>query len=304
VTLTANGVAQQVTLPTTADWNTWAVSSTTVTLPASSSALSVSCGSADSCNVNFDSLAVTTVGAAYPTPAAPPADNNLGGYRRSLDGQSGAAPLADGVLSRDGWYLLDDTNTGLLNSDGSVTPRPGHNGQEYQDGYFFGYGHNYKQGLKDLRDLTGPAVMLPHSAYGVWYSRYYPYSLSDYQNTLIPAFRTNKTPIDTLVADTDWKSPNQWDGWEWNRPEGILHLGRRPETATGAQHPSVHHPAGLAVCRHFGDRRRDAGRRKLLNTVQGLQLPRPQASPGLLQPAFGHRSAVRQARVVAGPEQH
>jgi alpha-glucosidase (family GH31 glycosyl hydrolase) len=23
-------------------------------------------------------------------------------------------------------------------------------------------------------------------------------------------------PLNTLSLDTDWKAPNDWDGWEWN----------------------------------------------------------------------------------------
>ena len=33
---------------------------------------------------------------------------NLGGTLRTVDGLSGPEPLGEGVLSRDGWYLLDD----------------------------------------------------------------------------------------------------------------------------------------------------------------------------------------------------
>src|SRR5258708_10225961 len=33
---------------------------------------------------------------------------------------------------------------------------------------------------------------------------------------LIRALRPNNVPLDDLSVDTDWKSPNQWDGWEWN----------------------------------------------------------------------------------------
>ena len=61
----------------------------------------------------------------------------------------------------------------------------------------------------------------------MWFSRYYPYSASDYENSLIPAFRSNHVPLDTLSVDTDWKAPNAWDGWEWNSnlfpdPKGFL----------------------------------------------------------------------------------
>ncbi|QUQ65373.1 TIM-barrel domain-containing protein [Kutzneria sp. CA-103260] len=244
VTVTTGDSTQQVSLPVTANWDTWSVASATVTLPAGGAPMSISCGSNDSCNVNVDSVAVTPVGAAYPTPVSTP-DNNLGGYRRGLDGQGGPAAMADGVLSRDGWYLMDDTQSAILDTDGTVTPRPSHSGQPYQDGYFFGYGHNYKQGLKDLHDLTGPSPLLPREAFGVWYSRYYPYSASDYQNTLIPAFRANRTPIDTLVADTDWKAPNAWDGWEFNSslvpdPKAFFSWAASQDLQTSLNiHPSI-----------------------------------------------------------------
>ncbi len=211
--LTAGTTTQRIDLPTTADRDTWAEASTTVTLPAGSAAMNLSCGSGDSCGVDIDSIAVTPDSALYPAPAP---SANLGGYRRGLDVQHGRAWLADGIQSRDGWYLLDDTRTALLNPDGSFNPRPNHNGQPYQDGYFFGYGDDHRQALRDFRELTGPAPLLPRSAFGVWFSRYHPYSLADYQNTLLPAFRDNKTPLDQLSVDTQWKSPNPWDGWEFD----------------------------------------------------------------------------------------
>ena len=61
----------------------------------------------------------------------------------------------------------------------------------------------------------------------MWYSDYHAYSTSDYEDTLIPAFRANNVPLDTLSVDTNWKAPNFWDGWEWNTqlfpdPQGFL----------------------------------------------------------------------------------
>src|SRR5438874_5586437 len=43
-----------------------------------------------------------------PNPA-PRTKGNLGGWSRGLDDQTGPMPLPDGLLSRDGWYLLDDS---------------------------------------------------------------------------------------------------------------------------------------------------------------------------------------------------
>ena len=101
--------------------------------------------------------------ATQPNPGdpAPRTQGNLGGWYRALDGQSGPVPLHDGILSRDGWYLLDDSISPRLIEGGRwYSPRPDHAGP-YQDGYLFAYGHDYAAGLRDFRDLTGAAPLLP-----------------------------------------------------------------------------------------------------------------------------------------------
>ncbi|HJP74342.1 MAG TPA: TIM-barrel domain-containing protein [Pseudonocardiaceae bacterium] len=214
-----------LSLPVTGSWDTWSTASVPVALGAGTHTIAITQTANVSGNVNLDSIAVTPTGAAYPAANDPllttgygaGPQNVLGGWDRSLDNPD-VLPMPEhpGILDRDGWYLLDDSRDPVLNSDHSVTDRPGHHGQAYQDGYFFGYGQNYKQGLSDLNLLTGGTDLLPQSAYGVWYSRYYPYATSDYENTLLPTFRSTFTPIDWLVVDTDWKSPSQWNGWNWN----------------------------------------------------------------------------------------
>ncbi|WP_377268678.1 TIM-barrel domain-containing protein [Peterkaempfera sp. SMS 1(5)a] len=241
------GVTQaQLSLATTADWNTWATAQVTVHLAAGTNTVTISRTADDSGEVNIDSLTAIQPGAPYPAPGPAKPSPALGGYRRALDGLTGPAQMAPGVLSRDGWYLLDDSTTALFDpAKNTVRPRPGHGGKPYQDGYFFGYGLDYQQALRDLRSITGPDVMLPESAFGVWYSRYYPYTTDDYENTLLPAFRANKTPIDNLVVDTDWKSPNQWDGWNWNPdlfadPTSFLNWAHTQGlTVTMNIHPSI-----------------------------------------------------------------
>lgn len=211
----------------TANWDTWGVTSLTVHLHAGTDTVGTLCADGDSCNANLDSAALTPAAADYPstsTTPAPPADvpGQLGGWTRGLDAytnQGGtdinAHQLHPGILNRQGWSLLDDTYTALRTPQGWTAPRPTHTGA-YQDGYFFGYGLAYQQALRDLRAITGPAVMLPKWASGVWFSEYKAFSSSDYENQLIPAFRQHDVPIDNLVVDTDWKSPQQWDGWNWN----------------------------------------------------------------------------------------
>jgi len=88
--------------------------------------------------------------------------------------------------------------------------------------------------------------MLPRWAFGNWFSRYFPYSDADYRTTVLPAFRENKVPLDVLVVDTDFKSPNNWNGWAWNPayfpdPKGFLDWAREQGLVVSLNiHPSIH----------------------------------------------------------------
>jgi Glycosyl hydrolases family 31/Domain of unknown function (DUF5110)/IPT/TIG domain/Carbohydrate binding module (family 6) len=231
IDLVVNGTdTGPVTLPPTASWDDWSTVTTNVSLTAGTDTVGVLCASGDSCNVNVDTLSVYPAGTAAP---AAPVMNYLGGYTRGFDtatyGPGYTCPtgtptatqctaalpeMHPGLLDRAGYRLLDDTDSAVWTKDGWVEPRP--SGGDVEDGYLFVYGDNYSQALAGLNKLTGPSPLLDESNFGVWYSDYYPYTTSDYENTLIPAFRANGVPLDDLSVDTDWKSPNQWDGWEWN----------------------------------------------------------------------------------------
>src|ERR1700760_393453 len=65
------GAGATLTMPTTADWNTWAVASAGLTLAAGTHTITVSRTAADSGNVNLDSVALVSPGAAYPAPPPP-----------------------------------------------------------------------------------------------------------------------------------------------------------------------------------------------------------------------------------------
>ena len=230
MSLVVNGAVTQVTLPATASWDDWSTVTVPETLTAGANAIAVTCGAADDCNVNVDDIVVTPPGATGASfqPADP-----LGGYLRSFDstngsysaspscasGQSGDSctasipSTAPGLLDKSGWYLLDDTQSDVWTSDGWIAPRPA---GDVEDGYLFGYGQDYTSALSDLAKLTGPAPLLPEYLFGNWLSRYYPYTTSDYEDQILPEFQANGVSLDTLSVDTDWKSPNTWDGWEWN----------------------------------------------------------------------------------------
>lgn len=231
MTLVVNGTATRVTLPPTSSWHAWATVTEPVTLRSGTNSVAVDCAAGDDCNVNVDDIGVTAPGATA-APVLP--SGPLGGYIRSFDSANGtytstpacAGPndsgttcdanipsQAPGLLDKAGWYLLDDTRTAVWTASGWIAPRPA---GDTQDGYLFGYGENYAAALRDLARLTGPAPLLPEYTFGNWFSRYYPYTTSQYENRLLPEFKANGVSLDTLSVDTDWKSPSQWDGWEWN----------------------------------------------------------------------------------------
>ena len=197
-------------------------------------------------------------GVLRPRPGPNPAP--LGGWRRSLDLVDGRVPLHEGMLSRAGWYLLDDSRTALLDGAG-FAPRERPAG--YQDLYLFAYGPDYTRGLRDLRTLTGAAPLLPRKAFGVWFSRWWPYGEDDWRG-LVERFRAERVPLDTISLDTDFKrmhdpvggaiaanavgapgEPYSWNGWDWNRdlypdPERFLRWAREAGLEVGLNiHPSI-----------------------------------------------------------------
>tara|TARA_R110002049_G_scaffold268752_1_gene445536 strand:+ start:67871 stop:71179 length:3309 start_codon:yes stop_codon:yes gene_type:complete len=244
ISLYVNGVKTQISLPKTANWDTWAVFQKDVSFSTGINTVKISCDPGDTYNVNIDWLAVSAIGDPLPSPQPIIQKTNLGGGVRSLDVKRGEIPLWDGLMSQDGWYLIDDSKTALTEPDGWVSNRPFHQGG-YQDGYFFGYGTDYQAGLKDFYKITGNPPLLPKWAFGVWYSKYEPYTSSFYQTNLIPKFRSENVPLDVLVVDTDWKSPHQWNGWSWNSslfpdPQSFINWGNQEGLAVALNiHPSI-----------------------------------------------------------------
>jgi len=143
-----------------------------------------------------------------------PNPSNLRGTRRTLDECAGDAALDEGILSRAGWAMFDDSRSVVFDpGDGWVAPRPDH---EAQDWYFFGYGHDYKRALADYTRFGGPIPLIPRFVLGAWWSRYWAYSAQDLKD-LVRGFERHGLPLDVLVIDMDWHTPHGWTGYTWNR---------------------------------------------------------------------------------------
>jgi len=154
---------------------------------------------------------------------------NMGGTVRTLDRVEGSTDLEPGLLGGDGWTVHEDTDRLVFDADGWVTPRDAH--EDYEDIYFFGYGHAYLDALEDFTAVSGDVPMVPRWALGNWWSRYDHYS-DDQLRELMARFREEELPLSVCVLDMDWHVTDNeyhggWTGWTWNRelfpdPEGFV----------------------------------------------------------------------------------
>jgi len=135
--------------------------------------------------------------------------NNLGSTLSTLDGVNGERPLPDGILSRDGFYVIDDSGKPLLH-DGWLKARPG---EHKTDLYFFAYGTDYKSALRDLSYVSGKMEMPRKYFMGSWYSRWWPYT-SDEFLAIADEYALHDFPLDIMVMDMDWHYQ------DWSHREG------------------------------------------------------------------------------------
>ena len=143
---------------------------------------------------------------------------DLRGTAQTLDGADGPIELGHGLLSRQGFTVLDDSKSAFLAED--QWPRA--KDRESIDLYFFGYGHDYLDCLRDFYRLSGATPLLPRFTLGNWWSRFYRYTEDSYLK-LMDRFREKGIPFSTAVIDMDWhlveipkKYGSGWTGYTWN----------------------------------------------------------------------------------------
>ena len=122
----------------------------------------------------------------------------LPGTARTLDTANGAVKLENGITSLSGASVMDDSNSLLINPDGSIYPRP-----KCSDRYWFAYGHDYLGQLRDFFRLTGDVPLIPKYVLGNWWSRYKAYTQEEYR-ALMQKFIDRQLPITVATIDMDW----------------------------------------------------------------------------------------------------
>ena len=124
---------------------------------------------------------------------------NLKGTCRTLDITAGIITLTDGVCSRGGVAVLDDSDTLAIKEDGAILPRE----NKESDKYYFAYGNDYIGATTDLYKLTGKVPLIPRYALSNWWSRYKAYTQEEYLN-LMDKFKEEEVPITVATVDMDW----------------------------------------------------------------------------------------------------
>ncbi len=124
---------------------------------------------------------------------------NLKGTTRTLDNVNGSTKLGDGVISLSGVAVLDDSTSLILKQNGKILPRE----VKEKDVYYFAYGYNYREAVKDLFNLSGNTPLIPRFTLGNWWSRYKAYTQEEY-TCLMQRFLDEKIPVTVATIDMDW----------------------------------------------------------------------------------------------------
>ncbi|MDR1023659.1 MAG: DUF5110 domain-containing protein [Prevotellaceae bacterium] len=149
---------------------------------------------------------------------------NLGGTLETLDGVGSPVELQEGLLSREGWYLIRDSNKELLKNGWVESRSPNH----LQDLYLFVYGDDFRAALKSLQAISGAVPMTRKYVHGAWYCRWWNYTADDYRQ-LVREYSEHRFPLDVMVFDMGWHTQKEatagtghagntgWTGYTWNR---------------------------------------------------------------------------------------
>ena len=153
-----------------------------------------------------------------------PEAKNIGAPGYKIDGKLDSVKklsdlkLSKGLFSFDGFVSMDDSNSMIMQEDGTFKPNP----DKGIDIYVFTYGTDFDRCLKDYFDITGYPSLIPRYALGNWW-----YKNDDYTDStlkeLVDSFRNNGVPISLVLLNNSWhllpdvKKGNVTSGFTFNK---------------------------------------------------------------------------------------
>ena len=111
--------------------------------------------------------------------------------------------LKKGLYSIDGFVSIDDSNSQVIEQDGSLGPSL----SNHLDIYVFMYDRDFKHALFDYFKMTGAPSLIPRYALGNWWSRNTIYDDESVHN-LIRHFEKKMIPFSVMLFDHDWHIRN------------------------------------------------------------------------------------------------
>ena len=143
---------------------------------------------------------------------------NLKGTIRTLDFKNGEVELDNGLMSKDGFSVIDDSLSPIINQNGFIEHR---NAGSF-DIYLFAFFQDFYGALEAYYKISGPVPLLPRYALGNMWCKNADYSQKEYIE-LMDRFTAEKIPFSVAVIDMNWHTylnNNLFDGWTgytWNK---------------------------------------------------------------------------------------
>ena len=128
-----------------------------------------------------------------------PEARNFGTIAYSLDDFKGKLKLDKGLYSTDGFCFIDDSNSMILNENGTFSKRK----DDELDFYVFMYKKDFGLCLQDYYKLTGYPMMVPRYALGNWWHKNTNYNNNDIYK-LIKKFDEEDIPLSVFMLGDKW----------------------------------------------------------------------------------------------------
>ena len=116
-----------------------------------------------------------------------------------------------GVVSRDGWAVVNDTFDAVVAEDDWVAMNPSGDGDDAAtawesnaDLYIFLFGRDYRAAIGALNTLSGRQPVPPRSSFGLAWSKYWQYDAAELRAEVTDGFERHGLPLDLLNIDTAW----------------------------------------------------------------------------------------------------
>ena len=133
-----------------------------------------------------------------------PEARNFGGLKYSLDDFTGKLELDKGLYSTDGFCVLDDSNTLVINNNTMEERVKGN-----LDIYVFMYKRDFGLCLKDYFDLTGYPSFMPRYTLGNWWYKNEVYTNKDIMK-IVKEFKNNEIPLSVIMLGNYWNRENSY----------------------------------------------------------------------------------------------